>query len=182
VAWSGSPDTNAARLLRIERAAGVLDAAGFRAARAEFVEGWTRQSSRTRFVRGVAWVVAFGGLVETKEDADEALAELSSRAPIPVGLRTAANDEALGRAYLFAGEIDRAIPPLTRASRMCLAASEPFRHVRVRLLLGDALAAKGDAAAACAAYAAVLARWGEARPRSITAERARERAKKTGCK
>ena len=40
---------------------------------------------------------------------------------------------------------------------------------------------KGDKPGACAAYQLVLSRWGEAKQRSVTAEKARGRMKGLGC-
>jgi serine/threonine-protein kinase len=180
-AWSGAPDADAGRMLRVERLGGLVDDAGLRTARATFLEQWTRQSSRVRFVHGVAWLVGYGALVETKDDAEEALRELPSYGPLPVGQRTALNDEVYGRTLLYGGRVDDAIAPLTRAAHMCTALVEPFRHVRAQLLLGQALEAKGDASGACAAYGAVLEAWGSARPRSVTAGFARERKAKLPC-
>src|SRR5207253_3607971 len=128
VAWSGAPDTETGRMLRIERLAGLIDDAKLRDERATFLAGWMRQSSRTRFVRGVAWIVGFAAPVETKDDADEAIREMPSFGEIPVGLRSALNDEALGRTMLLAGRADDAVAPLLRASRMCTSLDAPFRH------------------------------------------------------
>jgi hypothetical protein len=50
-----------------------------------------------------------------------------------------------------------------------------------RFLLGQLLEQKTDRDGACAQYAAVLARWGHAKPRSVTAEKARSRSKALGC-
>jgi serine/threonine-protein kinase len=181
-AWSGAPDAETGRMLRVERLGGVIDDAELEQARAAFLEGWTRQSSRVRFVRGVAWLDGYAAMVETKEDAAEALRELPAYAPIPVGLRTALNDEALGRTELLAGRVDDAVGPLARAAHMCNALDDPFRHVRAQLLLGQALEARGDAGGACSEYAEVLAWWGAARPRSVTAERAKDRRARLACR
>jgi serine/threonine-protein kinase len=182
-AWMGAPDAATGRMLRVERLAGLVDDAALRASRATFLEGWTRQSSRVRFVRGVAWLVGYGDLVETREDAEEALRELPSYEPVPVGQRSAFNDEVLGRTLLYAGRSAEAVTPLTRAARMCTALDDPFRHVRAQLLLGEALEARGDTSGACLAYGRVLEAWGTAQPRSVTADRARERRArmKPGC-
>jgi serine/threonine-protein kinase len=47
--------------------------------------------------------------------------------------------------------------------------------------LGRALEQTGDTAGACAAYARVLAKWGTAKPRSITADAAREGVRRLRC-
>ena len=48
-------------------------------------------------------------------------------------------------------------------------------------MLGEALESKGDTQGACAAYAEVLEHWGNAKPRSKTADAARAHMKKLGC-
>jgi hypothetical protein len=53
--------------------------------------------------------------------------------------------------------------------------------VHSQLYLGELDEQAGDTASACAHYAKVLARWGGAKPRSVTADEARSRAKKLGC-
>ena len=49
------------------------------------------------------------------------------------------------------------------------------------LSIGLALEQKGDKEGACAAYASVLDRLGNAKPRSVTAEKAKAHAKALGC-
>jgi serine/threonine-protein kinase len=58
----------------------------------------------------------------------------------------------------------------------------PFEHTQVQLVLGEALASAGRRDEACAAYRVVLGRWGHARPRSVTADRARTLAQALGCR
>jgi serine/threonine-protein kinase len=53
--------------------------------------------------------------------------------------------------------------------------------LRDRFLLGLALEEQGRGAEACAQYSAILARWGHARPRSVSADEARAHATKLGC-
>jgi serine/threonine-protein kinase len=181
-AWSGAPDAATGRMLRVERMGGLIDDAELHRARRAFLEDFTRQSSRVRFVRGVTWLNGYAAMAETEEDAQEALRELPAWAPVPVGLRTSFNDEALGHTDLLAGRIDEAAVHLARAARMCDALDDPFRHVRVQLLLGRALEAKGDTTGACAAYGEVLTWWGAAKPRSVTAEQAKERRTRLACR
>jgi len=83
--------------------------------------------------------------------------------------------------HLLAGDVDGAIASLERAAASCLALELPFEQTRAQLTLGKALEAKGETARACAAYRAVLARWGRATPRSITAEEARRRSRALLC-
>jgi serine/threonine-protein kinase len=53
--------------------------------------------------------------------------------------------------------------------------------VRTQYLLARAHEERGDKAEACAGYATVLREWGQAKPRSVTADAARARAKKLKC-
>jgi serine/threonine-protein kinase len=99
-----------------------------------------------------------------------------------------------GRVLLMAGQVDQALPLLQRAAARCAILPidgggwswwrgyQPFAYVKSHLWLGRALEAKGDAAGACRAYGEVLARWKDAKPRSITADEARERARVLGCR
>jgi serine/threonine-protein kinase len=57
----------------------------------------------------------------------------------------------------------------------------PFGHVHAALDLGRALEAKNDTPGACDAYAKVLARFGKAKPRSVSAEAARARRSALRC-
>ncbi|HEX8792044.1 MAG TPA: serine/threonine-protein kinase [Polyangiaceae bacterium] len=181
-AWSGAPDGETGRMLHVERLAGLIDDAELRRSRAAFLEDFVRQSSRVRFVRGVAWLDAYAATADTQQDAEEALRELAAWGPVPVGLRTSFNDEALGRTDLLAGRIDDATAHLARAAHMCDALDDPFRHVHAQLQLGSALEGKGDTAGACAAYGEVLAWWGSAKPRSTSAEQAKERRARLACR
>jgi len=53
--------------------------------------------------------------------------------------------------------------------------------VRAIYLLGRVREARGDVAEACTAYEEVLARWGRAAPRSMTADEAKERMLALAC-
>jgi hypothetical protein len=64
--------------------------------------------------------------------------------------------------------------------RSCAAVSDPWSSVMSSLYLGMALEATGDRDGAAEAYRAVLARWGRAKPRSVTADTARERLRALG--
>ena len=91
-------------------------------------------------------------------------------------------DAAIGHVYLLAGKPDVALPYLRRAVAACADFDAPLTHTRAALDLGIALEAAADTPGACAAYAKVLARWGKAKPRSVTADLARARATKLGCR
>ncbi len=126
------------------------------------------------------WMVMYGGEIETPDEANEALAALS-------GLPKYATDPAnlaslpLGEAYLLAGRVDEALPFLRREQRSCFAFGSA-RYNRDLYYLGLALEQKGDTPGACDAYAAVLARWGNPRPHSVTGEKAHTHSAALGCR
>lgn len=90
-------------------------------------------------------------------------------------------DASAGHVLVLAGRLADAIPFLRRSSANCFLLDEPFMHLHAQLDLGRALDGTGDVAGACEQYSAVLARWGHAKPRSVTADEARARAKSLGC-
>jgi hypothetical protein len=95
--------------------------------------------------------------------------------------RTPDYDDAIGLVYLRAGHPRDAIAPLTRASRSCSAFDYPVEQVVAFVHLGRAREATGDRESACTAYGAVVARWGHAAPRSVSADEARARRRALGC-
>ena len=95
----------------------------------------------------------------------------------------------LGLVYVRAKEYALAIPSLRRSTRRCTVMPESVWlftastrwYLRTNLFLGEALEATGDKAGACVAYGVVTERWKNAKPRSVTLEEARARAKALGC-
>ena len=182
LAWSGAPDVVTGRLLRVERLAGVLKDDEYARARSAFVDGFVKASTRARFPKAAAWVAAYGAAVETHDDAVAAEAARASAGFVPVGQRTAWTDYARANVLYLLSRASEALPYVTRAARMCSALDEPFLHVRAELLLGRTLEAAGEKQGACGAYAEVLKHWGEAKPKSVTADAARERSRALGCR
>ncbi len=86
-----------------------------------------------------------------------------------------------GKALLVTGDVDAGLPLLETAGRACDVLERPLDFVRGVYWLGVAREKKGDGAGACAAYQRVLGTWGHAKPRSVTADRARARMKAIGC-
>jgi tetratricopeptide (TPR) repeat protein len=165
-------------LARLSTRPGGLSQAEFVARRSAWLEDERRNVAQS----GLAWTYAFAAAAETKEQADEALTALPGYEPLSsfvyyVGIP----DAEVGRTYLLAGKADKAIRHLTRAVATCTAFRHPFAHTQAALHLGEAFESMGDIAGACGAYAKVIARWGEAKPRSISAERARARSKALAC-
>jgi tetratricopeptide (TPR) repeat protein len=75
----------------------------------------------------------------------------------------------------LAGDIPKAVALYRRALSTCDRLLWPTRAQRARLQLGQLLEQTGQTAEAKAQYQAILATWGNVRPRSITAEAARQR-------
>jgi serine/threonine-protein kinase len=138
---------------------------------------------------GILWAFAFAGPASTPDEARAALDLLPEYAPLTpyvvtfwlvlgeVGLP----DASVGHAYLLAGKPSDAVPYLRRAAAACADFDDVLTHTRAALELGQALQATGDETGACAAYGKVIARWGSAKPRSVTAEAARVAMKSVGC-
>jgi serine/threonine-protein kinase len=108
----------------------------------------------------------------------------SSGGPEPVMVRALA----LGRARLMAGNPAQALGPLRRAAQSCKIFMDDESHaadtiwwIRAHALLGQALEQTGDNPGACAAYAAVLDRWKDSKPRSVSVDTARARSKALSC-
>jgi len=119
------------------------------------------------------------------DEAREALA-LPSALPVPHARQTHVNAQ-LGHVLLLAGRAAEASRYLEEAAYACRTLygfstfSSEVPIIRAAFDLGQAREALGDKAAACAAYSRVLARWGHATPRSITAEKARTRSTALRC-
>jgi serine/threonine-protein kinase len=133
------------------------------------------------------WVEAWASPAVTRDDATAAMGALARdpRLALPRGGEDMWLDhdaDALaGRVLLLAGKPAEALPLLRRASNDCFALDWPYQHMHAVLDLGRALEQTGDTAGACAAYARVLAKWGTAKPRSITADAAREGVRRLRC-
>jgi serine/threonine-protein kinase len=134
----------------------------------------------------------FYAWVETPSEAREALAALPAYLPLPQnGVNPVAWYKGLeGRVYALTGDADRAIPLLRGAAACCGDVPKAREAVAIdwimdqqhdRLLLGQMLEQKSDRDGACAQYAAILARWGNAKLRSVTADAARVRSKALSC-
>jgi len=84
-------------------------------------------------------------------------------------------DLRIGQALTLAGRHQAAIEPLRRATRSCAALRMPMTNLHAHYYLGRALEHGGDGAAARTAYQVVVDHWGQARPLSVTAKRAKAR-------
>jgi serine/threonine-protein kinase len=161
------------------RAAKLVSSAEYLTQLDAWMSEWQRRLQKG--AHGYVWLHGLAATAETPEDARLALARLGNM-PIPPYTPKTLVSAGLGRAYLLAGRLDDAMPLLERASKSCMSLAKPVTHTRSHLWLGQAREAKHDVAGACAAYGAVIDRWGNARPRSVTADEARARQRALGCK
>jgi serine/threonine-protein kinase len=128
------------------------------------------------------WSIAYAASATTPEEANDALDAMPSFAPMlaPIA-RSSVEDLALGSVYLLADRVPDALPILERFNANCDAARYPIENTQGHFMLGEAYERKSDAAAACRAYVVVDDRWGLAKPRSVTAEKARARIAALHC-
>ena len=136
------------------------------------------------FAQRVLWLHGYAAVAESAAEAAAAL-DVLARSPVQPGIPPfrplTALEGAVGRTYLLAGRVPEAVTWLRTAVAQCTALDFPIEHTRAHLWLGQALEAAGDDAGACASYRVVLDRWGKARPRSLSAELARDRMKARRC-
>jgi len=126
-------------------------------------------------------VASYACGVETAEEAREALALFPNVTPPPVLWDGDFAQPMFGKLYALAGRASEALPLLRHTVKSCYALMAPLVLTRASYYLGQALEASGDREGACSAYAGVLARWGNAKPASVTAARARERSRELRC-
>ena len=122
------------------------------------------------------WATVYAGFAENLDEAKEALEVLPQFLPFPPDSRhTPSFDAEVGKAFALAGRYDEAVPLLKAVTRACIGLGSPQLQTRAFYFLGAALEGKGDLEGARLAYQTVVDRWGAAKPRSVTAERARLR-------
>ncbi len=122
------------------------------------------------------WAMIYAGFAETQEEANEAFAVLPLFLPLPPDSRRTMSFAAdYGKAAALAGRFDEAIPLLELVTRACIALDSPGLQTRSFFFLGQAREGKGDLEGARKAYQIVVDRWGTAKPKSVTAEKAKAR-------
>jgi serine/threonine-protein kinase len=185
-AWTREPAISRGLDLTLEIVRVALDGGDLEPKRRAWIEARRADGAYA----GQLWSYAWAGPAHEPQAAVAALAALAEAGP-PVSAPSVLPfvtlpdsgipDGDIGRTYLLAGKVDDAIPYLQRAVANCGVFTSPFAHVHAARDLGSALEQKGDVQGACAAYAQVLARWGHAKPRSITADDARARRAALHC-
>jgi serine/threonine-protein kinase len=166
-------------LLVIARRAGVLSREKAEARRKAWLAAWS--SRVTPVARSYLWLHGFAATTLDADDARAALEAQGTYGPAPPFVPQTMAQASAGLAFFLTGHIDEAKTWLEQSCRSCAALSFPIEHTRAHLWLGRVREASGDVPGACAAYEIVLSRWGHAKPRSVSADEARERASKLGC-
>jgi serine/threonine-protein kinase len=183
-AWTAdAPGDSRPVVLAVLHRAGRISEAEFQAKRDRWVEEERAKSQPPR--ASAAWFDYYAKPARTAAEAREALDALPRFSPFrledsDLGFETARN-QIMGNVYLLAGRPQEAIPYFRRALATCEILDVEYDSMLASEHLGEALAATGDRKGACEPLQRVLARWGHARPRSVTADRARELSRKLGC-
>ena len=165
------------RVLAILRRAGDLGDQEFEAKRA----AWIAAAVAGGPPSGLVWYAAYAELADTADRARAAIAARDRFDLIPAYDVVVDTDGLDGKVFALAGDVDRALPYLRRAAASCSDLLDPIGHAHAHLRLGAILESKGLRDEACSEYRAVLTRWKDAKPRSITADEAAARTKALGC-
>lgn len=125
-----------------------------------------------------AWLIVYAWPTETPREAHIAISVLDQiHAPLPANFQAAS-----ARTFVLAGRGEVARPTLERIVQGCdLELKNTQNWAQSHLYLGELDEQAGNKTSACGHYARVLARWGHAKPRSVTADEARTHAKALGC-
>jgi serine/threonine-protein kinase len=144
---------------------------------------WIRSQNKSRgWLGGLAPLSSYAIGVQTAEEAREALELFPDAKPRAAPCEGRRLSPAMyGVLDLLVGKPREALPLLRNAANACDALLRPVEHTRASFFLGQALEATGDTAGACRAYDVVLRRWGEAKPPSSTAAKARGRWRALHC-
>ena len=161
----------------------------FRPARGRWL-GWSERwqaSVLSEVTKRQAWALEWGSIRDVEDigpqawkqrpDEHQVLVKADQQFVIPIIAK-----ELEGRIALASGEYQMASGLLESSVKACFTLEQPFTNTRAHFWLGQAKEHTGDVAGACDAYRVVLQRWGNAKPRSVTASEARKRAEVLGCK
>jgi serine/threonine-protein kinase len=158
---------------------GRLDAAQLEAARGRWRGDLT--SGDLALSEEVVWLYAVADSAATPDLARRALEMLAHPPTLRPHAETGGAAFILGRLLFLARDFRGARPYLEAAAHECNAFNRAVGEVRAASMLGEVDEALKDEKGACAAYATVLDRWGRATPKSVTADRARGRARALRC-
>jgi serine/threonine-protein kinase len=147
--------------------------------RAAWLAAWRAKTAAAYL--GDLWITAWAAPASTRQEARAAIEALPGFGVVPPFNPNLPAEALVGHAYLLAERVDDAVGLLRSGSAACTLLAEPIASTRAWAELGGALESKGDVAGACAAYRVVLDRWGKAKPRSVTADKARTRVTALRC-
>jgi len=165
---------------RALRRAGKLSPAQLRTERKRWLERWKKKGV-SRFNERYLWLAGYAAIVDTAEQAKEALAALPNYEPIPPFRPRTIGAAGVGRTYLLAGQPKAAVRWLRLATRSCKALNFPIEHTRAHDWLGRALEQQDDKPGACQAYGKVIERWDRKGSPSVTLKHARRRHRALAC-
>ncbi len=178
--WTAEGPDDLARILQFAQwlyARGAMDRAALDKYRGEWLAAANRAGvSKKPGARILPWFSGYVLGVRTPDLAKEALDALGPYLPLPEpGLLNTASDVGIGVVYALGGQPDAARTYLESVARSCYRLDNPFAYVLALEQLGALREASGDVAGARQAYQEIVDLWGEARPRSVRAERAKAR-------
>jgi len=157
---------------------GVLDAADAQRRRDAWIDRWEKRA--TPLFRGYLWFAAYAADVQSRAEAESALAALPRFSPLARDHRGTMSVSAQGAVYFLAGQPAESRPLVEAGAKVCRALEEPVAHTRAQLSVGLLREQLGDGEGACAAFRVVLGRWGGAKL-SRTAATARAHASTLRC-
>ena len=177
--WTGAIDgDDAARIAYARFRGGHLDAAGLESALARAEHDMPAADRASLELEGA----------RTQAEAAAALSLVPDVGAIVPRWNALFQATYPGRAYLLAGQVDRALPWLRVGAASCAilpgahsVRAYPIWWMRAHEMLGAALEQTNDKAGACEAYAIIRTRWKDAKPRSVTLEKAIERSRALAC-
>jgi serine/threonine-protein kinase len=127
------------------------------------------------------WALSHGLTAVTSERARAAVSAMPAGAQPLVSDQSFIVNHAAGKTLLLADRAREAEPYLRAAASCCDGFELPLLHARNQLLLGRSREAIDDRPGACAAYQALLDRWGKTKPLPATASAARTRSRALRC-
>ena len=176
--WAMANDPTAS-MLSVLLDAGAIELPELERERAAWIRRWEERAEVTS--RRFLWFHAWAAGATTPELARAALDARPRYEPLPLHALETMASAAVGHVDLLAGRTDDALVALREATTSVSGFAFPVEHTRAFFDLGQALERANDPKQACVAYGHVLARWGDAQPRSVTAEAARRRLTALRC-
>ena len=170
--WAMANDPTAS-MLSVLLDAGAIERQDLERERAAWIKRWEDRAELTS--KPFLWFHAWTAGATTPELANAALDARPRYEPLPPHAFETIAPASVGHVYLLAGRTDEAIAALREATTLVSGFAFPVEQTRAFLDLGQALERASDPKAACVAYGHVVSRWGEAKPRSVTADAARSR-------